>query len=267
MLSKLPDTECFSVSSENCDLLNPLQTNDVLGPLSRDAIVVYSAGITSSSSDSGSALTDNLTMLYNLIETLKITRPRKLIFLSSVEIYGIPEKLPISEDTLFTPSTLYGVGKITAELMLQRWYRQDEIPIAALRLPGIYGPGDKGFGLIGALIKSSKEQKEFNLIGGGLEQRDYVFVEDIVKIVIALSHLDFTELTLNIATGRSVAVADIVKQIFALYGECPLKHSPQTQNVCHLQFDISALKNKLPQLAMISLEEGLKKYKATDLNS
>ena len=100
-----------------------------------------------------------------------------------------------------------------------------------------------------------------------MEQRDYVFVEDIVKIVMALSDLDFTELTLNIATGQSVAVADIVKQIFALYGECPIKHSPQTQKVCHLQFDISALKKKLPQLAMTSLAEGLKKYKATDLSS
>jgi len=266
-ISKLPDAECFSISSKDCDLLNPIQTNNVISPLSKNAVVIYSAGITRLRSDDGCALTNNLMMLYNLIEVLKKSQPCKMIFLSSVEIYGIPDKLPISEETELKPETLYGVGKITAELMLQRWYRQNKVPVAILRLPGIYGPGDGGFGFIGALIKSIKEQKDFNLIGGGIEQRDYVYVEDIIKIVMTLSNFDFKELTLNIATGQSMAISEIIKQVFALYGECRLKHSPQIQKVCHLKFDTSALKKNIPQFTMTTLAEGLKKYKESEASS
>jgi len=264
-ISGLPDTECSSISSKDCDLMNPIQTNNVIPPLSKNAVVIYSAGITRLRSDDGCALTNNLTMLYNLIEALKESPPCKIIFLSSVEIYGIPDKLPISEETELKPETLYGVGKITAELMLQRWYRQTKVPIAVLRLPGIYGPGDGGFGFIGALVKSIKEQKEFNLIGGGIEHRDYVYVEDIVKIITILSNFDFKELTLNIATGKSMTISEIIKQVFSLYGECQLKHSPQIQKVCHLKFNTSALKKIIPQFTMTTLAEGLKKYKENNL--
>jgi len=260
-ISKLPNTECHAIASKDCNLLSAKQTDSIIPSLSESAIVVYCAGITRLRSDDGIALNNNLTMLYNLTEALKKSHPHKVIFFSSVEIYGIPSNLPINENTELEPETLYGVGKITAELMLQRWRRQSKVPIAILRLPGIYGPGDNGFGFIGALIKTIKEQNEFNLVGGGVEFRDYVYVEDIVKIVIKLSDVSFDELILNIATGKSVAISEIIQQVFDMFGECHLNYVPQIQKLCHLKFDISALRNNIPQLSMTTLEEGLKKYK------
>ena len=56
----------------------------------------------------------NLTMVHNLIELMSRHQPQRVIFLSSVEVYGAPRQLPIDEQTEIRPHTLYGIGKRAA---------------------------------------------------------------------------------------------------------------------------------------------------------
>ena len=261
MLSALPGSECISLSSDQCDLRDSLDTARVLTPLMCGAMVVYAAGIPRLRSDTLATMIDNITMIHNVVAVLRQARPRLVVFLSSVEVYGIPEKLPITEQTAINPETLYGIGKVAAELMLRRWHRDVRIPLAVLRLPGVYGPGDRGRGLIGALVRAVREGREFKLIGEGIEQRDFIFVEDVAKAVAALAEVEFDELTLNLATGTGYTVAEIAKRVFVIYGECPLQPVPQVNRTCHLRFDVSFLRKTLPQLTMTPLTEGLERYR------
>jgi UDP-glucose 4-epimerase len=260
LIQRQSGAECFAPGSQQCDLCDPVKTNKILSPILKDAVVIYAAGIPRLRANGFDALTDNIAMIYNLIEQFQQTPPKQVIFLSTVEVYGIPVELSITEATPLVPETLYGVGKVTAELLLQRWHRQSNIPLAILRLPGIYGPGDKGRGFVGALIQTIKNNGEFNLIGGGKELRDFVFVKDVARAVLQLSRSDFSQLTLNLATGTSIPVFDIMQKIFARFGPCTLNEKPQTQRICHLKFDTTALRVQLPELKMTVIEEGLKYY-------
>lgn len=253
-------SECFAPKSSECDLRNPEQVANVLAPILKNRMVIFAAGIPRLRADGFDTFTINQAMIFNLLAQFERTPPNQLIFLSTVEVYGTPDKLPIMETTPLLPDTLYGVGKVTVELMLQRWQRQTQIPLAILRLPGIYGPEDQGKGLIGALIRTIRNNGEFNLIGGGKELRDFVFVDDVAQAVLNLSAGNFKSLTLNLATGTSYPVSEIIQKIFKVHGECKLNEVPQTQKICHLQFDISMLRKHIPKQKMTILDDGIRKY-------
>ena len=255
-----PGTSSVSLSSAQCDLSVSEQCRETLPPLVEDATVIFAAGIPRMRSNTLAALQANLAMIHNLTELFCQTPPRRVIFLSSVEIYGQPSRLPIDEETEIAPRTLYGIGKVAAELMLEAWHMKSGVPLVTLRLPGIYGPGDKGRGLIGKLMQCVPSGESFQLYGDGSSQRDFVLAEDLAEIVATLTATEFTRLTLNVATGRSHSVAEIIKHVFALYDACPVSKVSQAEPDYDLLFDISRLHEVFPALAMTPLDEGLKRY-------
>jgi len=225
----------------------------------QNSTYIYAAGIPSAKSDSFSAFIKNLTMLKNVIKIFEIKKPAKVIFLSSVEVYGIPNELPVTEKTRLCPETLYGIGKISAELMLKRWHRQSNVPLAILRIPGIYGPGSEGMGLIGSLVQSKLENNQFYLYGDGKETRDFVFVEDIARIVYLLTKKEFKEIMINVATGKSDTITHIIEIFKSIFGDIPIVRKPKNQ-ICNLGFKTDLLQKELPQFRFTSLEEGLFRY-------
>ncbi len=258
------DLSYSSISSKDCDLRDLARCGEVLAPLLEHSTIVYAAGIPRLRSNNLDALLHNLTMVHNLIELMSRHQPQRVIFLSSVEVYGAPRQLPIDEQTEIRPHTLYGIGKRAAELMLHSWYDRSDTALAVLRLPGVYGPGDRGRGLIGRLVECVTRGQTFKLFGDGSALRDFVLVDDVARVILALTEGEFDSLTLNVATGQSLSVRDIMEQVFRSHGRCPVEPHPQQQNECDLQFDDSRLSQALPHISMTPLAEGLQRYPIGD---
>ena len=72
----------------------------------------------------------------------------------------------------------------------------------------MYGPGDKQVSVIGRFIKQYRETGHCNIFGDGETLRDFVFVDDAVKII---DQCDNTDDTYNLVTGKSVSLNDLVK--------------------------------------------------------
>ncbi|MBT3295326.1 MAG: NAD(P)-dependent oxidoreductase [Verrucomicrobia bacterium] len=251
---------CVPLGSAECDLTDPMACAEALPDLCNGRTVVYAAGIPRARSDTLEALQTNVAMVHNLLAAMREARPSRMVFLSSVEVYGIPRELPVDEQTEIRPRTLYAVGKVAAELMLRRWHDQTHTPLAVLRLPGVYGPGDRGRSVVGKLVESARSGQPFSLAGEGSWRRDYVWVDDIARVVTALMETDFTELTLNVATGRSLSIRDVIDRVAALYGPVPLNAVAERGADGHLEFDISRRRSLLPGVDLTGLEEGLDSY-------
>jgi len=258
--------DCMAPTRAECDLRDPEAVRRVLAPHAAGADVIFAAGIQRQRADDLRALQDNIAIVDNLTELFRRTVPARVVFLGSVEVYGMHAGLPITERTPIRPETRYGVGKATAELLLRRWHASSGVPLAILRMPGIYGPGDtsgpgdKGRGFLGVLVRCACEGREFTLLGDGEERRDYVFVGDVVEAVTALLAAGFDEPVLNLATGSSLSLAAIMDRVFSQFGRCPVKRVPRTGDICHLDFDVSALSRALPGFAPTSLGDGLRHY-------
>jgi UDP-glucose 4-epimerase len=202
---------------------------------------------------------DNISIVDNLVETFRKAPPSKMVFLSSVEVYGLAKQLPITERTPFEPETLYGIGKAASELVLKRWQRKSQGSLALLRLPGIYGPGDTSGGLIFHIVNSITEGRPFSLNGDGSDLRDYVFVEDVARIVAALGEEEFSELTLNLATGNSLSLVNILETAQQVFGPCEVQRGKRTQEAQDISFDTSELRKVLPNITMKTLREGFER--------
>ena len=75
----------------------------------------------------------------NVLEACKINNIKKIIFSSSSEIYGEPEKIPIKETDRITPITTYGISKLMAEEYIKSYSRAYGIRYTIFRLFNVYG--------------------------------------------------------------------------------------------------------------------------------
>ena len=260
----LRQNDCWEVtafSSKNCNLLDSTTLRNVIGSLGENTTIVFCAGIGRLQDDSWPAMLANIEMVHNVASCAAVRGLRGFLFLSSVDVYGLPPKsLPLDESVPTAPNSYYGLAKLISEHLL-RLQLAARCPVTVLRLPGIYGPGDNGQSVIGKLARRVLCCEVIELQGGGSVLRDYVEVTDLCRIIECLLQQSAGGL-FNVATGHSISVRNIIIQLASAAHVTPRLHIvPDTEGRGHdLVFDVVALKAVCPQLVVKPLEQGLVEY-------
>jgi len=171
-----------------------------------------------------------------LLDAMRRYRVPRIVFSSTCAVYGIPEQLPIEEDTPREPISPYGASKLAFERMLEA-YRAYGLRTLALRyfnVAGASAEGDLGerhdpeTHLIPNLLRAAVHGTPFKLFGtdyptrDGTCERDYIHVEDLARAhVLAVERLDALEpgvLALNLGTGQGATVRDVLSAAEAATG-------------------------------------------------
>ena len=248
-------------SSKNCNLLDPSHVNELFNADNSKTTVIICSAIPRMKEDSWEAMLKNITIIYNLTSSVHTKDLRSVIFISSVDIYGnnLPGK-PIDEDTMPNPIGFYGLSKYISERILQS-FQKDFYPVTCLRMPGIYGPDDSYKSIIGKFINKALNRETIEIYGEGRVKRDYVDIRDIYKVTDFFVKNPYTGVV-NVATGRSISIKDIVLVISSMVNikvtvEC-LENKKDKQ--CDMVFNISRLKSVYKNMEFKSLEEGVRYY-------
>ena len=134
--------------------------------------------------------------------------------------------LPFTETASPAPESAYGVSKIAGESYIALYRRLHGLRGLALRFGNIYGPrqdphGEAGVVAIfcGRLLAGEVP----TVFGDGLQTRDYVFVDDAVRALVAAAQVmadpnAAVEGPINIGTGREVSVLDLLAVLAPLAG-------------------------------------------------
>lgn len=240
----------LNIHRENSDL-----ENSPLAPLNDQVDIIYCAGIPRSKRDDLEAKKINLKILRNSLLSFK--RIKTFSFLSSVEIYGLNHSEKINEETPINPHNYYAQGKIEAEELINSYFKDKETQINILRLPGIYAH-DSTLGLFGLINKSIKNKQELSIFNNGEDLRDFVYKEDLLKIILSLIDINRSHL-LNIATGKSVSVFEVCNTIMKHNSKFKFKLDSRRKEISKLVFDNSLLKDSIPDLHLTNISEGLRK--------
>ena len=130
-----------------------------------------------------SMLNYNMTIIENIVESLKNINLKQFIYLSSDAVYKDSLKL-INENSICEPDSLHGLMHLAREKYLKSIYL-DKICIVRPTL--VYGLNDphNGYGPNMFLRKAQKKQN-IELFGKGEEKRDHVYVDDVGKIITFL---------------------------------------------------------------------------------
>jgi len=252
---------CISISSEDCNFLRPTEISNFFSSLDgRPYTIIFLAAVVKHTSDSAESFFDNLSIVKNLIDYHKQANIDSIIYFSSTDVYGRNPTVPIREDSKIDPATWYGLAKYNAEWMLSGSGDVD-CPVTFLRLPGIYGnsPNERSF--IGNLVRDIRNTRRLVINGTGSTLRDYVYIDDLCRILELLVPLRFSGV-LNVATGQSQTISDIADLVGkSLNLAFERTHAgPDEWRGFDLTFDTRTLKSLFPDFRFSDLEVGIGHY-------
>jgi nucleoside-diphosphate-sugar epimerase len=249
-------------SSKSCNLLDGVEVTRMLAADSRATVIVYATGINRAAGDTFANFEANLRMVHALAMAVRAAKHvTSVIFLSSVDIFGFPaDGILIDEDTPVAPATYYGLGKVAAERIL-RWELPDTVALAILRLPGVFGPDDRGGSLPGRFATSIAAGTPIALAGDGEIRRDLLPVRVVADVVTQLVRQP-EDVTVNVVTGRSRSLADWVNLIARALGREPnvVLRSERGVRDRDLVFSATRGREKFPALAAIDVEAECERY-------
>lgn len=191
----------------------------------------------------------------------------RFVYVSSSEVYGNAERVPMDESHRLRPTTPYGASKLAGEALALSFHGTYGMPVVVVRPFNAYGPrahvnGSSGE-LIPRLVARAIAGLPLIVFGDGLQTRDFTWVGDTVRgITMAGAYDELVGDCVNIARGESVAVLSVAVLLQGLLGtRLPIEHRPaRPGDIRHHHADVAKARRLLGFEAGVSLETGLRRY-------
>ncbi len=206
---------------------------------------------------------NNILGTIKLLEAMRKSNVKKIIFSSSACVYGTPLKTPITEaDSLQQQENPYGLTKVSMEQLCILYHKLYNFDVTILRYFNPYGPGEQHIPETHAIpnfIKSVLAKKPIPLFWKGEQVRDFIYIKDLANAHI----LPLTQSGLhiyNVGTENGTKVIDVINKIFEIVGyKVEIDDKGERKgDVQTLVASSRKIKNDLGWEAKVGLEEGLK---------
>ncbi len=201
----------------------------------------------------------------NLLKACVENNIKNIIGISSAAVFGIPKKLPLSEDSETIPLSPYGSSKLTMEHDFQNYSNSHGLNSIILRIFNVYGPGqtDAYAGVITKFLNNISQNKPLVIFGDGSFTRDFVSIHDVVSAINnSIDNLDRKKAEIyNIASGKHVSIKEIADLMLSVSGKnLEIKHEPEKKgDIPHSQTLIDKAKQQLGFTPLVNLKDGLTK--------
>lgn len=177
----------------------------------------------------------------------------------SAYLYGIPEKLPISESDEIRPNNPYALSKFMAESVCKFYAEYYSVPITIIRPFNIYGEGQKPHFLIPEIIAQIKARTPIKLKDIA-PRRDYLYVDDLIEALMLTMNPPEGCHTYNIGYGSSLSVAEIVTTIQSVAGTALpvlIENLVRDNEILDVYADISKAAEYLEWYPKTTFEQGI----------
>lgn len=200
-----------------------------------------------------------------VMEAMRDTGVRRVVFASSGALYGEQTHQPISEAQAPHPNSPYGVSKIAAEYYVSTLGTLYGIETVALRIFNAYGPGQElppsYPPVIPQLLRQAQTGGSLVILGDGTQTRDFVYVDDVVDALVAASTAtDVNLAVINVGSGQEVSVNDLAARVARATGKWAsiLHNRGQSGGVSRLVADVSLAQELLGWTPRTELDRGLR---------
>jgi UDP-glucose 4-epimerase len=182
-----------------------------------DAVAHFSASadIALGKSDTKIDFEEGIMTTFNVLEAMKESKCKKIIFPSSSTIYGNFTKIPTPEDAgLLFPTSLYGAAKLASEALISAYCSLFGIKSWIFRFGNVVGE-DMTRGVIMDFIKKLKvNPHKLEILGDGNQEKDFIYVDDCVEaMMFAFNNSSETVNVFNLGTGMTTSVNKIANMV------------------------------------------------------
>ncbi|WP_165584989.1 NAD-dependent epimerase/dehydratase family protein [Chryseobacterium taiwanense] len=163
-----------------------------------------------------SDINGNLIATIGLLDVMRDFSCKSILYLSSGgAVYGEKNLEKISENDICNPLSSYGVVKLTIENYLRLYQKQYGINYLILRISNPFGRfhTSEKQGVVNIAIRRALQGETLEVWGDGTQSKDYLFVDDLVKIIFLLLKQEVVNKILNVGSGESYQLNCILNTI------------------------------------------------------
>jgi UDP-glucuronate 4-epimerase len=201
----------------------------------------------------------------HLLQAAVENKVQKFLFASSSSVYGNQSKVPFSEeDQVNEPISPYAATKRAGELICHSYWHLYQMPISCLRFFTVYGPRQRPDLAIHKFTRLIAAGKPIPMFGDGGSSRDYTFIADIVRgILAALERCDRYRIY-NLGGSEPVTLSHLVAELERAIGKKAIieRRAAQPGDVERTYADLTRSTAELGYRPQTTLAEGLKKFVA-----
>jgi len=201
----------------------------------------------------------------SLMEAMRDVGVSRVVFISSGAVYGNQITQPLKEEAVPAPHSPYAVSKLAAEYYVRTIGNLWGIETVSLRVFNAYGPGQhlppSHPPVIPNFLRQGIRGGSLVIYGDGNQTRDYVYVDDVVRAMIAAATApDINKMVINVGSGQETSVRELAEMVLDNTGNkaemlFTPRNDPGASRMCA---DLKLAKEKLNYNVYVNLEEGLK---------
>lgn len=163
-------------------------------------------------------ITSNVMGTKYILDCCKKFNIKKIIHISTDEVYGEIFKSSYKENSNFNPSNPYSASKAAAEMIVNGYSHSYKLPTIIVRANNIFGTRQHPEKLIAGCCWSIIKKKKFFIHGRGLQKRTFLFVDDFCRGIIKIIRKGKNNEVYNIGSDFEYRNIEIVKLILEKMG-------------------------------------------------
>ena len=228
-----------------------------------DAVVNFAAEsfVDRSINDANPFLVSNIRGTFTILDI--ITKQKKrMIQISTDEVFGSLPKGSADEQTKFNPSSPYAATKAAAELLINSFSITHNSDVVITRCTNNYGPRQFPEKLIPKTIILAKQERSIPIYGNGKNLRDWIFVDEHCDAVYEILINGKAGQAYNISANNEISNVQIVHKILEIMGKSNDLIEFVEDRPGHDQrysLNSSKIKNEFGWSTKINFEDGIRK--------
>ncbi|WOF22358.1 NAD-dependent epimerase/dehydratase family protein [Microbacterium betulae] len=246
-----------------------LNVGDVEDIVAGQDVIFHLLSMTNPASAEADPLLDIRTNVTASIELFRVAAEASVGHLYFVStggaIYGEQPTNVVDEDATPLPVSPYAIGKLTIERYLDYFRRVHGLQSTILRLSNPYGPRQsptRRQGVIPIFLRNLASGRPITVFGDGSMERDYIYVEDAAKMLVAPMAGGGRHAVYNVGSGRSHSLNEIIASIRRVTGIEPVierKPTPPTF-VQHIALSTDRYRSDFGEpTRLVDLDEGVRR--------
>lgn len=192
----------------------------------------------------------------NVLEAMRRNDVNHIIFSSSLSTYGVPKELPITENTSFNASNVYGHSKVMAEEVIRSYCEEYGLKATILRFNMLYGERQKEMNAIQSFIDWALKGEPLVIFGDGKHTREYVYVRDAVDCIEMCVDKKPNDIFLA-STEKPYSINELANMIADKIPNTIVRNVPKTKFNFNSETDCNKIHKKLGWKYKTGLSEGL----------
>ena len=206
-------------------------------------------------------LNSNILGTFTILDIIK-NQKKRLVHVSTDEVYGTILEGSAVEETRFNPSSPYSASKASAELLINSYVKTYDVDAVITRCTNNYGPRQFNEKLIPKAIGLCTENKKIPVYGTGASIRDWIHVEDHCKAIMLVLEKGNTGESYNISSSNEVNNLTLITKILEILNKSKenihfVKDRPGEDT--RYSLDSTKIHEKLGWKPKINFDEGLEK--------